>query len=192
MRLHLHSIAPSLELETLDDGVITLDSMLGKTTFLAFHRFGSCSFSNLRVAALIKASTRLRDLGIHVLAVFESSVATLRASVATQRPPFVIAADPKGTAARAYGVEHSFVGALRGIGSVREVTLAHRLGLVVPGVTRDGRLDRMPAEFLLDEQGIVRLAHYGAHPTDHVAIPAVISILRGAALSTNRILRLAE
>jgi hypothetical protein len=42
-------------------------------------------------------------------------------------------------------------------------------------ITQDGHTETIPSEFLIDEQGIIKIARYGRFVGDHMEIEAITS-----------------
>ena len=101
---------------------------------------------------------------------FESPDTALQRHVGQQDAPFPLIADPSAELYSLYGVETSV--------AKTQATLAH------PNVHQftdeaeaagfkltpeeGSNFNRIPAEFVLDEDGIIRIAHYGPLITDHL------------------------
>ena len=77
MRLHSGSSVPPFRLPAIDGSEFDLRTTAGTRLFLAFFRFATCPFCNLRMHELV---TRLPELGgaCRVVAIFDSPVDHLR------------------------------------------------------------------------------------------------------------------
>ena len=53
--------------------------------------------------------------------------------------------------------------------------------------TLKGSMTTMPADFLIDEQGIIRVAHYGADEGDHLPFEEVLAFARAPHDSARRL-----
>jgi len=95
------------------------------------------------------------------LGVIQSPIAKLEEFVTTKDPPFDLVADPEMLAYRVFGVEHSILKMFR--------PAALKAGFNLRG-TVEGPVSRVPADFLIDSEGVIRRARYGAHIADHVAL----------------------
>jgi hypothetical protein len=74
---------------------------------------------------------------------------------------------------RTYAVEHSVLGVLKGM-LTRMPTLLHAMfGKGYFPRTIKGSLTTMPADFLIDESGIIQTAHYGKDEGDHLPFEEV-------------------
>ncbi len=172
MRLHSGSSVPPFRLPAIDGSEFDLRTTAGTRLFLAFFRFATCPFCNLRMHELV---TRLPELGgaCRVVAIFDSPVDHLREHAGRHEAPFPVLADPRHGTYRAYGVERSVGGTFRG--------MVTRLPTLLRGVLLRGywplpiRGDpfTMPAEFLIDRDGTIATAHYGQDEGDHLPFKVV-------------------
>lgn len=120
-----------------------------------------------------------------MIAVFQSSPELIRSYVAQQNAPFPIVADPGKVLYTQYGVESSRKAVARA--SVRRLPDAARAmakGFVPTRI--DGDTALVPADFLIDEDGVVRVAYYGRDIGDHLPIERIASFLRVASAGAGR------
>jgi len=157
----------NIRLKALDGTYFDLASLHGKPYLLAFFRFASCPFCNLRMHELVQ---RHAELGEHfrIVAIFDSTLHNLREHAERHHSPFPVLADEHRFYHALYGIEHSFSGMLKGM-IFRMPTLLHALfakGYLPLKIK--GSMTAMPAEFLVDASGIIRLAYYGRDEGDHL------------------------
>ncbi len=172
-RLKIGELSPAFTLPSLDGSNVSLGSLRGKKTLLAFFRHAGCPFCNLRVHQLIESYPRLERLGVQVIGVFGSSVKSLRARVGQQRPPFPLLADPDDAIHTLYGTNRSLLGFLAsfsptGIGNFLE---GQKLGIAHG--SPDGEATRMPADFLIGKDLRIEAALYGGNASEHISIKAL-------------------
>ena len=164
-----HFILPTHEGEQFDSG-----SFAGRRALLAFMRFARCPFCNLRIHRLVELSPSLPE-GFLIVAVFESSTEGLREAAARHHAPFPILADEKGEVHRRYGITQSFGGLMKGMimrmPTLLKAIIIHRYW----PFPISGSMTTMPADFLIDEKGIVRMAHYGRDEGDHLPLEEIVS-----------------
>jgi peroxiredoxin len=169
----------TIRLPALDGGMFDLERPRGTRLLISFFRFAACPFCNLRVHELV---TRYAEFGRNftVIAVFDSSLDNLRRHAARHRAPFPILADRTNRYYREFGIERSVSGVLKGA-ITRLPSLLY--AMFVKGywpTSFGGRLTTMPADFLVDEQRVVRVAHYGRDEGDHLPFDAVKAFSLGA------------
>lgn len=162
---------PRFELPAFDGTVFDSGSLSGRRHVLCFMRFASCPFCNLRVHHLVSRAPEFGE-GFGVVAVFDSAAADLRATTDRHSAPFPLVGDEHGEVYAAFGVERSVAGMLRGM-VFRAPTLlgAMARGYVPTSFSRG--LTTMPAEFLIDESGIIRTAYYGRDEGDHLDLDVI-------------------
>jgi peroxiredoxin len=159
-------------LPALAGGTFELDSFRGKRFMLSFLRFASCPFCNLRVHEL---ATRFNEFGegFTIVAILDSSLENLRKHADKHHPPFPILADERNAFYRVYGIEHSVAGMLNGmLGRMPSLLRAMFVNGYWPWVIK-GSLITMPADFLVDENGVIKTAYYGKDEGDHLPFEQV-------------------
>ena len=169
-----------LRLQSLDGTWFDVDQLRGKRFMVSFFRFAACPFCNLRVHELV---TRFDELGSHftAVAVFDSPLANLQRFASRHRAPFPILADPANVYYRAFAIERSISGMLkaallRSPSVLRAVFFKRYLP-----TSFQGHPATLPADFLVDEQGIIRRAYYGRDIGDHLPFEQVKAFARGEA-----------
>jgi peroxiredoxin len=172
MRRKPGSKASNIRLRSLDGSAFELDSLEGTRFMLAFFRFAACPFCNLRIHELV---TRHGELGNNftIVAVFDSSLQNLQNHAVKHHAPFPILADEHNVYHQEYGIEHSALGTLKGaITRMPSVLNAIFVRGYFPTSIK-GRLTTMPANFLIDENGVIHTAHYGKDEGDHLPFETV-------------------
>ncbi len=182
-RLETGSSAPDFRLNGIDGREHALSEMTGTPTVLLFERFASCPACNLTVRHYVTQHERLLQAGLRVFMLFHSPLETLIESMRTHQPPFVVLADESRAAYDAYGVESGVSGLLspafmaRAMGGMLRGFAPSPWGESVTGV---------PAQFLVNEAGVLRLARYGHHagdtpgPDELLRLPEVQALVRPA------------
>lgn len=167
--------APIFQATDLQGQTIDLANMHGDTILLSFFRYASCPLCNLRVRELIQEHDRLAAIGVSVLAIFQSPAERILQYVGRQKPPFPIIPDPQIKLYQLYGLESSWKGFFRawsiGLPKVIRAVIGNRF---LPG-TVEGDLNRIPADFLINAQGLLIDVHYGLDIGDHIPLSRVIN-----------------
>lgn len=176
MRLKPGQSAPVIVASDVLGRPVDLGALRGRRVMLSFYRYASCPVCNLRMHELIVAHPRLAELGLDLVAVFQSPPATIGEYVGRQNAPFPILADPAMDLYRKYGVEAGWSGFMSWR-VIRRALAAMRQGF------RPGRIDgpfhRTPADFVIDADGRIALAHYGRDIDDHLPLPVIEQWLAG-------------
>ena len=177
--------APAFRTTDLAGTPIAPEDYAGRLLLLSFFRNGACAICNLRVHQLIARYPTWQRRGLAILAVFESPRERLIETVATQGVPFPIIADPRGELYALYGVENSAEKIARTMArpdlpATIQAAAEHGFRL-----TREegSNFDRLPADFLIGPDGVVRRAHYADVVMDHLDFAAIEEALAAPALA---------
>lgn len=176
MRLASPAKAPKLPLTDIEGKSVFIGSN-GRRTLLCFFRDPACPFCNFRIYELTQKHANLAALGMDVIAVFLSTPEDVRRFVARKPRPFAVIADPSGATYRSYGIERSFWRKYKGI-LTRIPTLLK--GLRIVGLAGLKTSNLMPADFLVDEHGLIAEAYYGSDAGDRIPFERVeLFVARG-------------
>lgn len=173
-RLEPGMSAPAFVGNRYEGGTITLDELRGRQVWLGFYRYASCPLCNLRIHEVGKRHQSYVERGLTVIAVFQSPVESMARYVAGQEPPFVLVSDPAEENYARYGVGRSKVGFLAptNVGGLAKAASAGFL----PG-KMEGTIDRIPADFLIDADGVIQDVFYGKTIADHMPFERVDAFL---------------
>lgn len=175
MKIQPGTPAPAFRTDDLFGTPIELEKYAGKWLLLSFLRNGACALCNLRVHHLIERYPELHARGLEVLTVFESSGSSIAQHVGKQDAPFPIIPDPQARLYALYGVETSRekIDAVLTLPETRimvQEAAAHGFALI----PEDGsNLYRLPADFLIGPDSIVRVAQYTDHLYDHLGFDSI-------------------
>lgn len=176
-RLTQGDMAPDFAVTALDGAPIALGDYRGRRVLLSFYRYASCPLCNLRVHTLRQHHAGWQTRGLDLLAVFQSPAERLTRYVGTQAPPFPLIPDPAQRLYAQYGVGHSWQGFLAAwMGRLPEIGRAVLRRGFLPG-TVEGGIHRIPADFIIDEQGRVLRAYYGQDIGDHLPLGEIEALL---------------
>lgn len=183
MRLRPGTVAPTFATTDFLGTPVDLAALRGRPVMLSFYRYAACPLCNLRVHELIGAHDRLGEMGLAMVAVFQSPAERIAEQVGRQDAPFPIVADPSMALYRDYGAETRW-GGLASAAVARSGLAAMRSGFR-PGRT-DGPVQRVPADFLIDRDGSIAVAHYGRDIGDHLPIDEIEAWLRSTEQADRR------
>ena len=165
-------------LPAIDGSLFDTNSLRGRRYLLSFFRYASCPFCNLR---LHKLTTRYKELdnSFTIVAVFDSSLENLQLNAQKQYAPFPILADQDNACFKLYEIEHSLPGMLKSM-FVRLPALLDAMILkgYVPWCIK-GSITGMPADFLVDENGVIQTAYYGKDAGDHLTFSQIKAFALG-------------
>lgn len=174
-KLKIGDKAPHFEAIDTNGDTIKLSNYKGQKLVIAFFRYAGCPVCNYRVHELIDNYESIDSEGFKIIAIYESENNTLRNYLSETPVPFQVIGDSKLTLYKKYGVEKSFWKML-GSGFKKQPKEAMRKGnkLFAQKLKRDGSLTRLPADFIIDENGILKAVHYGTNVGDHLPITEIL------------------
>ena len=164
MRLKVGAKTPDFAGATASGERVTLDSLRGRNVVLKFYRFASCPVCNLSVRDYVRRSDDLSRAGLTTVMFYHSPARLIEKKLRT-KTPFAVVADPAKDVFREYAVESSW----RGMSSLRmwrQYMRAMFAGFMTRPFGHQGGMIGYPADFLIDKDGVVRYAHYGADYSD--------------------------
>jgi len=176
MKLDLNVTAPKFKLVDVFDKAIDLEEYKGKRVLVAFFRHAGCPFCNLRVHTLTTAYEKLKELNLEMIFFFESpKKVILRSTFHQGVMPIPIISDSEKKWYNAYGIESSstksFVSHLTTF--LQTAIKAKTKGLPIHPMAGGESINTIPAEFLLDENGIIRILHYSQSLTDRMGLDII-------------------
>jgi peroxiredoxin len=158
--------ATPIKLPAIDGSIFDTGNLANKPFMLSFFRFASCPFCNLRVHELVQRFAEFGD-DFTVVAVFDSPLDNLVRHAEGHKAPFPILADESNRYYKEYRIERSISGVLKGM-LLRMPTLMKSMLMGYLPTTIKGSMITMPADFLIDRNGVIQVAHYGNDEGDHL------------------------
>jgi peroxiredoxin len=180
MKLELNVSAPKFKLPSVFANEVNLEEYRGKKVMIAFFRHAGCPFCNLRVHTLNKHYQEFRSKGLEMIFFFESPDDLIqRSTFHKDVSPIPIISDPQKVWYNTYGLEESsFISAKSHITSFLQTSIQAKLkGLPVHMMAGGESINTIPAEFLLDENLIIRRLHYSTSLTNRMAIADIQSFI---------------
>jgi thioredoxin-dependent peroxiredoxin len=172
-RLAVGQKAPSLQGTSALGAPLSLEMYRGHKVWVAFFRYTSCTFCSLRIHEMLHRAERWTEAGLRIIGVFQSPVDAVSEFVRERRVPFPFACDPEERLYAAWGLDAS-VSAMLGthliVGMSRDVLSGRAF-------KKHGTLTRIPADFLIDERGVIADAFYGHDIADHIPFPRIDAFL---------------
>lgn len=158
-------LVPAFQGTTHKGETIDLSDLRGRKIWVGFYRWASCPLCNLRIKELIAVHDEFEKAGIQHVAVFQSPPENIAKYVGAQEPPCPLVSDPDLRLYDRFGVRPNVWGLFYPRVFIRAVqaTLAGLLSLKI-----DGRKAMVPADFLVDPEGLVWKAYYGGAVSDHI------------------------
>ncbi|QSE96648.1 peroxiredoxin-like family protein [Fulvivirga lutea] len=181
-RLQSEITAPIFNLTDVFGRQINLEDYKGKKTLIGFYRHAGCPFCNMRVHALTKLYAKKELNNMEMIFFFESKKEIiLRSTFHKEVSPVPIISDPENTWYKAYGIEKSgYKSAVSHITTfVQTAIRAGKTGVPMHLMAGDESIKTMPAEFLLDEDLIIRKLHYSERLNSRMLVDEIISFANG-------------
>jgi peroxiredoxin len=176
--LDLNVTAPVFNLKDIFGRQIDLENYRGKKTFIAFFRHAGCPFCNLRVHALQKEYLALKDKNLEMIFFFESTERLLLSSLFHKEiSPIPLIADPEKTWYQTYGIENSAAKSMKShLTSFITTAIKAKLKSLPMHMMASGEsISTIPAEFLVDENLILRKIHYSNGLNDRMAMEHIFA-----------------
>jgi len=171
MRIKPSEKLTNIKLPAIDGTIFETERIIGRPLLLSFFRFASCPFCNLRIHELTKRFDEFGD-DFTIVAIFDSPLDNLKRYAERHKSPFPILADEKNEYYKKYAIEYSVIGMLKGP-VFRLPTLLKGLFKGYIPIRLKGRMTTMPADFLVDKNGIIQTAYYGKDEGDHLPFDVV-------------------
>ncbi len=171
--LEVNKFAPDFDLTDIFGRKVHLRDYRGKKVLLGFFRHAGCPFCNLRVYNLQRRSEELKAKNLEMIFFFESEEAVLKQHTFHQQVnPIPLIADPDKIWYDAYGVENSKLkSAISHVTSILQTTIQAKMkGLPVHMMEGKESINTIPAEFLIDEKGLIKHVHYAKGLNDRMKL----------------------
>ncbi len=127
------------------------------------------------MAQVVSRFDEIEALKANIVAISFGTDYWARAWLEERNAPFPLLLDPERKSYRAYGLERS-IRRSWGLNNLRYYLRAVLQGETWPGYRGD--TNQLGGDFIVDGQGIVRLAHPSVDPTDRPSLDRLIAVLR--------------
>ena len=171
MRLQENSQAIEFHVKDVLGKPISLGMYKGRKVLLSFLRFTGCPICNLHIYELLQRKDDIDKKNLAIIFVFESNSAIIKKYIKDENLPFTFISDPEQILYDTYAVEKSWKKLIK-------------WGLTYKGLSdgvkgylkfnkyssMKGSSNRVEAEFLIDENGILEKIQYGEMVGDYMPI----------------------
>jgi thioredoxin-dependent peroxiredoxin len=175
--IELNVTAPDFTLTDIFDRPIQLKNYKGKRVFIGFFRHAGCPFCNLRVHSLMNIREKLLSNNMEMIFFFESTKELLLKSIFHKGvSPVPLIPDPTKVYYSIYGIENSLLKSSFSHLTTFIQTAINAKKKQLPIYPMDGNesFSTMPAEFLLDENLIIRKIHYAQTLNDRLSLETIV------------------
>jgi peroxiredoxin len=182
LEIGLNVAAPKFDLTDIFGRSINLEAYRGKKVLLGFFRHAGCPFCNLRVHDLQKNYQKLEEKNLYMIFFFQSKdKLLLSSSFHKEVSPIPLIADPDKVWYETYGIENSTIKSVAShLTSFIQTAVKAKLKSLPLHAMSDGEpFGTMPAEFLLDENLIIRKMHYSQTLLDRMPLETIYDFAKG-------------
>ena len=173
MKLKKGDKIDDLTLPSIDGTTFNLDVIKGKKAMISFYRYSSCPFCHLRMNEIVNQKNEFGDNFVPI-AIFDCDFDDLVKNSEKHDGNLTILCDDDRVYFDKYEVQNSFLRFMLGI-TIRENQYNRPLTKGYnPASNMSGAYLGMPADILINENGVVEKALYGAHTANHIPMKEVI------------------
>lgn len=165
---------PDLRLSPVFGDSIKTPELKGKKILLTFNRYVSCPLCNFRTHELLERYDTLKENGLIILSVYESKRELLAEYTTREQVPFIMIADPAESLYKQFKIRKSWWRAFRGVFNDFKRKRSGGKKLFRSSYERDGSMKRIGADFLIDGDGVIRVAYYGKFAGDHLPVEEIV------------------
>lgn len=177
MKIQSGKTAPDFNATDINGAIIQLSAYRGKKVLLNFHRNVGCPVCNLRFHQLQQQYDYFSAHNLLVIDVYESTVEHMKRYLGDSVVRSVMIPDSGLKLYNLYQVERSMMKVLKGMFNGAFSKIKQGKALFKQSLKQDGNMNRIGAEFLIDEAGKVVIAHYGAFLGDHIPLDKIRSVI---------------
>ena len=181
--MKVDALAPTFERIDIFDRKINLKDYRGKRLLLGFFRHAGCPFCNSRVHRLEAKYEEFQNLGMEMIFFFESDQESLLGNDFHKNvSPIPIISDTEKKIYETYGVENSgYITAKSHLTSFFATALRAKLKrLPVHWLKGKESINTIPAEFLIDEYGVVKKLLYCKSLTQRMSMDVITEFAQNA------------
>ncbi len=169
--------APTFTIKDVAGSTINLADYKGKKVLLCFYRNVGCPVCNLRFHELEGQAAYFKSKDLIVLSVYESSAVNMKHYVGNEYYYSVMLPNPDQSLYQLYDIDRSMGKVMKGMfhGAMGKMKAGKKL--FKKKMKQDGNKDRIGADFLIDENGNVLIAHYGKYIGDNLPVSEIKKFL---------------
>lgn len=165
---------PEIVLSPVYGDSIHSSQLKGKKIFITFNRYVRCPLCNFRTHELLEHYDTLKQNGLVIISIYESGKELLTQYTTKEEVPFMMIADPQEKLYKLFKVQKSWWKTFLGVFNHYEEKHSKGKTFFKSSYERDGHLNRIGADFLIDENGVIQIAYYGKFVGDHLPINEIM------------------
>ncbi|WP_407430649.1 redoxin domain-containing protein [Arcticibacter sp.] len=188
MRIRENQSAPDFQVKDILGNSICISALKGKKILLTFYRHVGCPFTNLRFLELQELDSYFREMGLIVLAVYESSTENLQRYNRDESFYARMVPNPTYDLYSLYEIEQSSLKLLYSMYKGAFAKGAEGRRKFKDTFDPEGRSDTMGGDFLIDEDGYIRCAYYNQYLGDHLPVKDIMQFLENGKMEINKVI----
>ena len=169
--------APQFSFEDIQGTLLSNETLKGKKVYITFHRFVACPICNLRFRQVEATLGTMDKENVVAISIYESTPENMLQYIGDEQLTSLMVSDISERLYQLFSVKISKFGKFMSLfhGVMKKVKEGKRL--FKNRVKLDGNQDRMGAEFIINEEGIVELAHYHSYLGNDYPIDKIKTLL---------------
>jgi thioredoxin-dependent peroxiredoxin len=169
--------APTFTIKDINGTIVNLADYKGKKVMLTFYRNVGCPICNLRFNELQAQADYFKSKGLVLLAVYESTADNMKQYLEGQSTYATMIPNAEQDLYKLYDIDRSGGKMMKGMfhGAMGKMKKGKKL--FKSKIKQDGNSNRIGADFLIDENGNVKMAHYGSFVGDHISLETIKQFL---------------
>jgi len=177
--------APKIKTKDVFGDRVKLKKVLkdNKYVLVVFLRHAWCPVCNTRTHELIDNYKKIKEKGIEVLVVYQSTNKGLITYVKDYNLPYTVIADPTQEFYESYQLADNKMNALNSVKNNKHTKEMLKKGMKLYGKNKREKYKKeedeekfyMPGDFIINQKGEILLPYYGEYLGDHLPIEDVLS-----------------
>ena len=166
--------APNFTAKTAYGQPVSLAAYRGRRVWLAFFRHANCPFCHVRLREIRERQAQLLPARIQILAVFQSPPQRFTESPLSNLAWYPLISDPDEVLYDLYGLQ-ARLSAFFAPGNLGALKTANDHGMLSPtSFKMDGSMTRVPGDYLIDADGVIRDMFQGKTISDSIPMDRVL------------------
>jgi len=187
MPLFENQPAPDFQTNDISGNVVCISALKGKKVLLTFYRHVGCPFTNLRFLELQKLDGYFSEMGLVVLAVYESGGDNLKRYCRDESFYARMIANPGFDLYSLYDIELSTLKVLFSMYKGAFSRAAEGRRRFRENFSPEGHANVLGGDFLIGEDGYIRYAYYNQYLGDHLPVADIVRFIKNDKVGVNRI-----
>lgn len=177
MKIKEQQTAPDFTIPDVNGATVNLAAYRGKKVLLMFHRNTGCPVCNLHFHKMEKQTAYFKSKNLVVIAIYESSRENMKKYLEGETPYAIMVPNPEQNLYKLYDIDHSMGKIFKGLfrGALKKVNEGKKL--YKSKIKQDGNANTIGADFLIDENGLVKRAYYGKFLGDNIPLEDIKAFL---------------